>query len=144
MGLKQISLAAVALSFLGTAALAHHSFAMFDNTKMNYLEGTVVEFEWINPHAWFHITAVDAQGRNVRWSFEMGSVSQLVRDRWQQDTVKVGEKVTVGFHPLRDGSHGGQFRTLKFADGRTICQAGAGNAPCDVNNLPRPGAGGGG
>jgi hypothetical protein len=116
-------------------ALAHHSFAMFDHNKINQVAGTVVEFEWINPHAWLHITAADPNGRPARWSFEMGGTGQLVRDRWQRDTVKVGDKVTVGYHPLKDGSFGGQFLTVTFADGRTVCQGGAGNMPCEVGVL---------
>jgi hypothetical protein len=36
-------------------ALAHHSFAAeFDDKKPVKLEGTVVRFEFMNPHSWIH------------------------------------------------------------------------------------------
>ena len=64
--------------FLGTTlaaadasgALAHHSFsAEFDSTKAVTLEGTVVKFEWVNPHSWIHIMAPDPNqgGKIVEW-----------------------------------------------------------------------------
>jgi len=130
---KVLAIAGVAACLYALPALAHHSFAMFDNTKIVEISGTVSEFEWINPHSWLHVRSMNAQGRPVTWSFEMGSVGQLVRDKWERDTVKVGDQVTIAFHPLRDGSYGGQFRIVKFPDGRAVCQAGAGNAACRLN-----------
>ena len=42
-------------SFVGGAVLAHHSFAMFDQTKQLPLKGTVLEFQWTNPHAFIQL-----------------------------------------------------------------------------------------
>ena len=39
----------------GIPALAHHSFAMFDQRKVMTLEGTVHEFQWTNPHAFIEL-----------------------------------------------------------------------------------------
>jgi len=68
--------AALILPLLAGQALAHHSFAMFDPEKMITQTGTVKEFEWTNPHVWLHITAPDASGKQVEWSFEMQAVAQ--------------------------------------------------------------------
>ena len=38
------------LAAVSTPALAHHSFAMFAVDKTITLNGTVKEFEWVNPH----------------------------------------------------------------------------------------------
>ena len=131
MKLTVTSLFACAMAAFAAPALAHHSFAMFDHEKTVAISGTLKEFEWTNPHAWLHITAVDEKsGRPVEWSFEMGSVGQLNRDGWNKDTVKPGDKVSVEFHPLKDGSHGGQFRTMVLPDGKRMCQSGAGTEHC--------------
>jgi len=123
MNLKVIGFAAIAASILAVQAEAHHSFAMFDHEKMISISGTVKEFEWTNPHSWIHLTAVDqATGRNVDWSFEMGSVGQIAAQGWKADSIKPGDKITVDGHPLKDGSRGGQYRAVKFADGRVIQQ----------------------
>ena len=136
MRVRVLMFTILAAAVFAPASQAHHSFAMFDNTKLNKLSGTVKEFEHINPHAWVHLTVAGAGARPVTWSFEMGSVSQLVRDGWNQSTVKAGDRVTVAFHPLKDGSNGGQFRSVVFEDGREMCQAGAGNRRCQTGQLP--------
>lgn len=78
MNLKIVGCAALAVVACAFQAQAHHSFAMFDQEKTISVSGTVKDFEWSNPHAWIHLTAVDAAtGRPVDWAFEMGSVSQI-------------------------------------------------------------------
>ncbi len=40
----------VACSALPSLATAHHSFALFDQTKMVTVQGVVERFAWTNPH----------------------------------------------------------------------------------------------
>src|SRR4051794_14724406 len=94
-----------AVSILGAAAftapaIAHHSFAMFDQEKTITLKGTVKEFEWNNPHVWMRITVMDqATGKPLQYAMEMGSVARSTYDGWKRDTVKPGDAVTVNIHP---------------------------------------------
>jgi hypothetical protein len=137
MNLKIVGCAAIAMAAFAFQAQAHHSFAMFDQEKMISISGTVKEFEWSNPHAWIHLTAVDATtGRPVDWAFEMGSVGQIAAQGWKSDSIKPGDKITVNGHPLRDGSRGGQYRSVTFPDGRTINQRPDANA-ANQNAIPR-------
>ena len=123
MDLKIAGFIAIALAVFGIQAQAHHSFAMFDHEKIITVSGTLKEFEWTNPHCWLHVSAVDAAtGRTVEWAFEMGSVGQVAAQGWKADIVKPGEKITVGAHPMKDGSRGGQYDSAKLADGRTFKQ----------------------
>ena len=60
MVLRRACAAAAAVLALGVAAagapaLAHHSFAMFDYNNRITLTGTVVSFQWTNPHAMLHL-----------------------------------------------------------------------------------------
>ena len=99
--------------------LAHHSGAMFDNTKSITLTGTVKTFQWTNPHCWIQILVPSEQGP-TEWSIEMGSPSQLYRGGWKQVTVKPGDPITVVIHPMRDGTKGGLFVSAVGRDGRPI------------------------
>jgi hypothetical protein len=117
---KAFGLAGIAAALLAAPAFAHHSFAMFDQSKVLYLSGTVKELEFINPHAWLQIVVHD-KGDASTWSFEGGSVPQLVRLGWSKDAFKVGDDVEVGFRPMKDGSRGGQLMSVKFTDGRKVC-----------------------
>ena len=120
MKLKLATAIGIIAVFAGQAA-AHHSFAMFDKEKVVTVSGTLKSFEWSNPHCWLHITAVDSTtGKNVEWAFEMGSVPQIAAQGWKSDSVKAGDKITITAHPLKDGSRGGQYESVKFADGHTL------------------------
>ena len=115
--------AAAALCVLAAAppaALAHHSFAMFDRDKTTSIAGTVKEFTLINPHSWVELMVVDAQGRPVEWSLESAAPIQLERTGWQATTLKPGDKITASIHPLKDGSNGGQLIAVTLADGRVL------------------------
>ena len=79
---------------------------------------------------------VGADGKATEWGFEMGSVGQLVRGGWKQDTVKPGDKLTMTMHPLKDGSRGGQYVSALTADGHRYNEiVPGGNAPPDGNVL---------
>jgi hypothetical protein len=137
MNLKLAGCAFIAVAAFAVQAQAHHSFAMFDQEKTISVSGTVKEFEWTNPHAWIHLTAVDqTTGRPVDWSFEMGSVGQIASQGWKSDSIKPGDKITVTGHPLRDGSRGGQYRSVTLADGSSINQRPDTNT-ANQNAIPR-------
>jgi hypothetical protein len=114
-------LAGMAAALFVTSAVAHHSFAMFDQSKVLYLSGTVKQFDFVNPHAWLHITVVTDKGDTATWQFEGGPPSQLVSLGWSKDHPRVGDKIQVGFHPLKDGSRGGQLMIVKLPSGEKLC-----------------------
>jgi len=130
---KAFGLAGMAAALLAAPALAHHSFAMFDQSKVLYLSGTVKEFELVNPHAWLNVNIANDKGDVLTWSFEGGSPSQLVRLGWSKEKFKVGDEVEVGFRPMKDGSRGGQIMSVKLADGQKVCSnRGCGDGSGDV------------
>lgn len=100
-------------------ALAHHSFAMFDQTKVMTLNGTVREFQWTNPHAFIELD-VSNGGKAQHWSIELNSPNNLKRQGWHRTSLKTGEKVSVRIAPLRNGHTGGLFLDLKKADGKML------------------------
>ncbi len=134
MKAKLLTLTALALS-AAAPALAHHSFAMFDPSVLMTKTGTVKEFEWTNPHVWLHIMAPDASGKEVQWSFEMQAVAQATSGGWRADTVKPGDKVTIEYFPLRDGSRGGELAAATLPDGRRLGSSAIRPSP-DVRRIP--------
>lgn len=93
-------------------ALAHHSFAMFNNEKSLTLEGSVKEFQWTNPHSWVQVIVKDPSGKEVEWSIEAGSPNGLSRQGWSRRSAKPGDKAVVVIHPMKDGSNGGSLVSL--------------------------------
>ncbi len=101
-------------------ASAHHSGAMFDQTKEVKFVATVKELQWTNPHAWLELVVADPSGKQVQWSFEMGVPNAMARRGWSPRIVKAGDRVTVVGHPLKDGRTGGALVSLTLPDGRVL------------------------
>jgi len=118
-GRRTVWLAPLLLGTFATAALAHHSAAMFDDQKSVTLNGTVRQFQWSNPHCWIQVVVADQSGP-VEWSVEMGSPSQLFRGGWRPTLLHAGDAIVVVVHPMRDGSKGGLFVSAMRADGRPL------------------------
>jgi hypothetical protein len=102
------------------SAFAHHSGAMFDTSKKVDVTGTIVDFNWSNPHANFKVNVAKSDGGSEVWAVEMNSPNNLVRDGWKRTTLKPGDKVTVTVRPLRDGTPGGQYVSIVLADGKVL------------------------
>jgi hypothetical protein len=121
MNPKALFLAAAAALAFAAPAFAHHSFAMFDREKTITLKGTVKEYEWTNPHSWLRVMVVNsATGKPVQWAFEMSSPARQIKLGMTRDSVKPGDQITVTFHPMKDGTRGGQFIQAVLPDGRAI------------------------
>lgn len=118
------------------AAFAHHSYAMFDQSKKVAVTGTVAKLEWKNPHVfvWVYVPKPDTPGKYDLYVFENGSINVLARLGWSDTALKAGEKITVEYYPLRDGRTGGHFDKGTLADGRVLFGAG----PLTPDRAPRP------
>ena len=116
---RRLAAVAAGLALASVPALAHHSFAMFDQTKQMTLEGTVHEFQWTNPHSFIELD-VENRGRTQRWSIELNSPNNLTRQGWRRTSLRAGERISVRVAPLRNGHPGGLFLDLKKADGRVL------------------------
>ena len=62
----------------------------------------------------------DSTGKPVEWSFEMQAVAAAMSGGWRANTVKPGDKVSVEFHPLKDGSRGGELVAATLPDGQRL------------------------
>jgi hypothetical protein len=107
----------------GGAAMAHHSFAMFDQEHPIDLVGAVHEFKFTSPHTFILLKVKGTDGKDdVIWNLEGGAPSGLVRDGWNSKTLKPGDELTVKVDPLRSGAPGGAWNAskVKFKDGKPI------------------------
>jgi len=104
----------------GMPALAHHSGAMFDRTQTVVLTGTIKQYQFTNPHVWLEMIVPGKDKRDVQWSIEGEGPSIMARMGLGPSVVKVGDKVTVRAHPLRDGRPGGSFISIRLPTGKVI------------------------
>ena len=101
---------------------AHHSIqAQFDITKHVTVSGSIAKVEFINPHSYLTVNVRDADGKIIKWAFEMAAAAQLRArgmSRADRGGLKPGDEVTVVALAARDGSNSGLLQELKMADGR--------------------------
>jgi Family of unknown function (DUF6152) len=111
-----------ALALMSGAALAHHSFAMFDQDNPIELEGTVQEFKFTSPHSFILLRVKEQDGDVTVWNLEAGSPTALSREGWTAKTIKAGDEVRVTVEPLRSGAPGGAWNVnkIKYKDGQPI------------------------
>ena len=114
--------AALTASFIvaATAAgLAHHSFAMFDHTRTVTLKGTVVKFQWTNPHAYLEIDVPGADGVK-HYTCELTSINMLQRAGWRSTMIKAGDEVKAVIAPLISGQPGGLLLDVTLPGGKRL------------------------
>ena len=118
-------------------ASAHHAFAAeFDGNLPVMLRGKVTKIEWINPHAWVHLAAVQPNGSTTPWMVEGGTPNTLLRQGINRNTLKIGTEIVVrGFQSkdkLCNPTCRANGRDLTFADGRKLFMGSSGTgAPKD-------------
>jgi hypothetical protein len=117
---KIFRLALVLAALPAPAALAHHSFAMFDLSTKVQLQGVVKEFQWTNPHTWIQLIVTDENGFETEWSLEGAPVNMLVRNGWKSTSLKPGDVITVTGSPLVDGRPGATYDVIVLADGTEL------------------------
>ncbi|MEO7691228.1 MAG: DUF6152 family protein [Sphingomonas sp.] len=127
------AVAGAVLVLAAIPAVAHHSFAMFDQARTVKLSGTVTQFQWTNPHSFIELEVPAKGGGSEHWSIELNSPNNLTRQGWKRTSIKPGDKVTVTINPLRDGKKGGLFSAIILPDGRMLGdRRGADGKPINV------------
>jgi hypothetical protein len=105
----------------GHIALAHHSTAIYDNDHPVELAGTVVEWQFVNPHTFIVLEVVnEANGEKIVWSLEGGNTAGLFRRGWTPNTLKPGDQLLVRVRPLRSGAPGGNYSNVRWPDGQPV------------------------
>ena len=116
-----------AMGLLATTAVsAHHSFPTeFDVKQPLTLQGTLVKWEMINPHSWFHVEVKGPDGKAVTWMIEGGSPKQLIRLGVTKNTLALGTSLVIDGYRARDGSNRVVGRNITLTDGKRLFLGGS-------------------
>jgi hypothetical protein len=104
-----------ALSLYVTPVLAHHSFAMYDQTKTLVLTGVAYQFVAQANHAELHFYLIgpdgklvkDKDGKNADWGVEMAGAAAMAQQGITAAAFPAGTIFSIKMNPLRDGSNFG-------------------------------------
>ena len=94
---------ATGLFVVSAAAFAHHSMAMYDQTRVITLTGTVTEFRLTNPHIQILFDVKSGQGNLEHWSSIGDNPVNLRRKGWNRNTIRPNDQITITGYPAKDG-----------------------------------------
>ena len=115
--------AVVVLGFItGSPTEAHHSSAPFyDDAQEVEVIGTVLRFNFRNPHSFIFIEGENEDGETVEWEVEMGPAVSMSRRGWTRETIKAGDPIRAVGNPSRaPGTFGICCAELTRPDGSPI------------------------
>jgi hypothetical protein len=110
MRLRSIVVSAgLALAVPTGAAMAHHSFAMFDTAHPIEISGTVKEFRYVNPHSVLIVEVRGPDGSVREWTLESPAPGIMGRQGVKANTFKPGDSFKGTISPLHSGEAGGSY-----------------------------------
>jgi hypothetical protein len=117
--------AAVAVILFAGPMFAHHGAAAYDTSENTTLKGTVVEFDFINPHCQLFINVTDDSGKVVKWDGEFTNPGTLHRRGWTKEMFKPGDQITMIGNRAKNGANVLRVLKLEMSDGKVITALGA-------------------
>ena len=102
----------ISLGLYVTSVSSHHSFAMYDQTKVLVLTGVAHQFVAQANHAELHFYLIgpdgkltkDKDGKMVDWGVEMAGAAAMAAQGITAASFPTGTIFSVKMNPLRDGS----------------------------------------
>jgi hypothetical protein len=112
----------LSLAFLADPALSHHSFAMYDQTKIVTFTGVVTRFVAQPNHAEIHFVPLGRDGKPTRgadgkflpWGIEMSGAAAVANEGITVSSFPPGTIFSVNLNPLRDGKSFGSRTGLIY------------------------------
>jgi hypothetical protein len=111
------------LALIGARAGAHHSLASYDDDRIVEITGTLKQAKVANPHTWFWVNVPAAGDAGAaQWAIETAGTAYVLRSIGGRlhDQFAPGQKVSVSFHPARNGGRTGLLVMMRFEDGREL------------------------
>jgi hypothetical protein len=106
-------------------ALAHHAWHGYDMANLTTVKGTVMQFDWANPHVWIYLEVKDEKADVEKWNAGGPSPSRMANTGWDKDTLKPGDQITAIGHRISDGTNNLRLVKVVLSDGRElICYGG--------------------
>ena len=104
----------------GTVSLsAHHSWPV-NMDKLVTVKGTVMQFEWANPHPMITLEVKSDDGKVEKWLIGGPAINRMEANGWTKDTVKPGDVLRGTGFQFSDGQKIIRLERVVFADGKEM------------------------
>src|ERR1700729_2007763 len=97
---------------------AHHSWPV-KSDRLVTVKGTVIEFEWANPHPMITLEVQTGAGRE-KWLIGGTAINRMEANGWTKTTVKPGDVITGIGYQYSDGEKIIRLERVVLADGKEL------------------------
>lgn len=104
----------------GPAAQAHHSLSGYDHARQTTIDAVVVEFRFINPHAFL---IVESGGQT--WRVELDDRNELADAGVTEATFRPRDRLEVTGRPARSDARSMYMARVEKTDGLILQQVGS-------------------
>jgi len=117
-----LTLPILTLLALVTASMpleAHHAWPV-NQQKLVTVKGTVVDFQWGNPHPMITILVQGPNGSMEKWQIGGPAINRMEANGWTKATVKAGDMITGIGYQFTDGEKIIKLDRVILPDGKEI------------------------
>ena len=98
---------------------AHHAWTV-SYSQLVTVKGTVMRFEWGNPHPMITLEVRAADGQVEKWMIGGPAINRMEANGWTKETVKPGDVITGIGYQYSDGQKIIRLERVVFADGKEM------------------------
>jgi hypothetical protein len=110
----------LSLGSFGQVRAHHGSAPHFNSEDVVYLDGTVTQLHFVNPHSFVHFEVGEADGSTAEWRCELSGASQLRRFGWSRDTLVAGQEIRIVGSRARREANSCDTQSILLADGTDL------------------------
>ena len=98
---------------------AHHSWPV-SYDRLVTVKGTVIDFNWANPHPMMTIEAQANDGKTEKWLIGGPAIIRMEANGWTKTTVKPGDVITGIGYQFADGQKIVRLERVILPDGKEL------------------------
>ena len=98
---------------------AHHVWPV-NNNKLVTVKGTVVDFDWANPHPMITLKVQTSDGQTESWKVGGPGLNRMEANGWTKTTVKPGDVITGVGYQYTNGEKIIKLERVVLANGKEL------------------------
>ena len=98
---------------------AHHAWPV-NQQQLVTVKGTVVDFQWGNPHPMITLEVQTTNGNTEKWQVGGPALNRMEANGWTKTTVKPGDVITGIGHQYADGQKIIRLERVILPNGKEI------------------------
>ena len=117
---RTAAVAVVAVAVVAAASVSAHHRWPVDMSTLVTVQGTVVTFQWQNPHPMIHLDVTNDAGEVERWQIGGPALNRMENNGWTRATLQGGEQITGIGYQFSNGDRIIRTERVILADGREM------------------------